>query len=134
MSSEEFSCQRVQSQTCLSYAECSRKSHVRKMYEILNKQVNFTQYIGTCKSAYTKGYALNWVLTRLWRINQEIIIYYMKLYQFDWCWLRCSCSIMLLQSFPAHGHRILDTRGYSSLEWMIIVVLIRRVIYWLYRI
>ena len=22
-----------------------------------------TQYIGTCKSAYTKGYALNWVLT-----------------------------------------------------------------------
>ena len=29
------------------------------MYEILNKQVKFTQYIGTCKSAYTKGYALN---------------------------------------------------------------------------
>ena len=61
LSSEEFSCQRVQSQTCLSYAECSRKSHVCKMYEILNKQVKFltTQYIGTCKSAYTKGYALN---------------------------------------------------------------------------
>ena len=61
LSSEEFSCQRVQSQTCLSYAECSRKSHVCKMYEILNKQVKFltSQYIGTCKSAYTKGYALN---------------------------------------------------------------------------
>ena len=33
LSSEEFSCQREQSQTCLSYAECSRKSHVCKMYE-----------------------------------------------------------------------------------------------------
>ena len=33
----------------------------QKMYEIVNKQVKFltTQYIGTCKSAYTKGYALN---------------------------------------------------------------------------
>ena len=31
------------------------------IYEILNKQVKFltSQYIGTCKSAYTKGYALN---------------------------------------------------------------------------
>lgn len=31
------------------------------MYEILNKQVNYltSQYVGTCKSAYTKGYALN---------------------------------------------------------------------------
>ncbi len=31
------------------------------MYVILNKQVIFltSQYIGTCKSAYTKGYALN---------------------------------------------------------------------------
>ena len=31
------------------------------MYEIVNKQVNFltSQYVGTCKSAYTKGYALN---------------------------------------------------------------------------
>ena len=31
------------------------------MYEIVNKQVNFfkSQYIGTCKSAYTKGNALN---------------------------------------------------------------------------
>ena len=61
LSSEEFSCQREQNQTCLSYAECSRKSHVCKMYEILNKQVKIltSQYIGTCKSAYTKGYALN---------------------------------------------------------------------------
>ena len=59
MRPDKFSCQRVQSQTCLSYAECSRKSLACKMYEILNKQVKFTQYIGTCKSAYTKGYALN---------------------------------------------------------------------------
>ena len=29
-----------------------------KKYEILNKQVKFTQHIGTCKSAYTNGYAL----------------------------------------------------------------------------
>ena len=31
------------------------------MYEIVNKQVKFltSQYIGTCKSAYTKGDALN---------------------------------------------------------------------------
>ena len=35
------------------------------MYVIVNKQVKFliSQYIGTCKSAYTNGYALNWVLT-----------------------------------------------------------------------
>ena len=65
MSSEEFSCKRAQSQTCLNYAECSRKSLVCKMYEIVNKQVKFltSQCIGTCKSAYTNGYALNWVLT-----------------------------------------------------------------------
>ncbi len=33
----------------------------KKMYEIVNKQVKFltSQYVGTCKSAYTKGYALN---------------------------------------------------------------------------
>ena len=51
--SEEFSCQREQSQTCLSYAECSRKSLACKIYEILNKQVKFltTQYKGTCKNA-----------------------------------------------------------------------------------
>ena len=61
LSSEEFSYQRVQSQTYLSYAECSRKSLVCKMYVIVNKQVKFltSQYVGTCKSAYTKGYALN---------------------------------------------------------------------------
>ena len=31
------------------------------MFEMLNKQVEIltSQYIGTCKSAYTKGYALN---------------------------------------------------------------------------
>lgn len=32
------------------------------MYEIINKQVNFTQYIDTCKSAYIKVYALNFAL------------------------------------------------------------------------
>ena len=33
----------------------------KKVYVIVNKQVKFltSQYIGTCKSAYTKGYALN---------------------------------------------------------------------------
>lgn len=33
----------------------------KKMYKISNKYVKFliSQYIGTCKSAYTKGYALN---------------------------------------------------------------------------
>ena len=61
LSNEEFSCKREQSQTCLSYAECSRKSLVCKMYEIVNKHVKIltSQCIGTCKSAYTKGYALN---------------------------------------------------------------------------
>ena len=31
------------------------------MFEMLNKQVEIltSQYIGTCKSAYTKSYALN---------------------------------------------------------------------------
>ena len=40
-------------------------SRAKKMYEIVNKQVKFltSQYVGTCKSAYTKGCALNWVLT-----------------------------------------------------------------------
>ena len=57
MSSEEFSCKRVQSQTCLSNAECRRKSLVCKMYVIVNKQVKFliSQYIGTCKSAYKRA-------------------------------------------------------------------------------
>lgn len=33
----------------------------KKMYEIVKKQMKIltSQYIGTCKSAYTKGYALN---------------------------------------------------------------------------
>ena len=59
--SEELSCQREQSQTCLSCAECSRKSYVCIMSKIVNKQVKIltSQYIGICKSAYTKGYALN---------------------------------------------------------------------------
>ena len=56
MRPDKFSCQRVQSQTCLSYAECSRKSHVCKMYGIVNKQVKFltSQYVGTCKRAGAK--------------------------------------------------------------------------------
>ena len=33
--------------------------HGEKMHEIVNKQVKITQCIGTCKSVYTKGYALN---------------------------------------------------------------------------
>ena len=34
---------------------------MQKTYLIVNKQVKFltSQYIGTCKSAYTEGYALN---------------------------------------------------------------------------
>ena len=41
------------------------------MYEIVNKQVKFltSQHIGTWKSAYTKGYALNWALTEGWKIG-----------------------------------------------------------------
>ena len=31
----------------------------KKMYEVVNKHVKFTQCIGTFASAYTKGYALN---------------------------------------------------------------------------
>lgn len=33
----------------------------KKMHEILNKQMGFltSQYVGTCKSANTKGHALN---------------------------------------------------------------------------
>ena len=61
MQPDKFSCQREQSQTYLSYAEYSRKSLVCKMYVIVNKQVRklTPQYIGTCKSAYAKGYVLN---------------------------------------------------------------------------
>ena len=52
-----------------SWAESSlfELSHGEKKYEILNKQVKIltSQYIGTCKSAYTKCYALNWALTKV---------------------------------------------------------------------
>ncbi len=47
----------------MSKASLLELSHGEKKYEILNKQMKFltSQYIGTgtCKSAYTKGYALN---------------------------------------------------------------------------
>lgn len=38
---------------------------MNKMYEIVKKASEnlITQCIGTCKSAYTKGYVLNWALT-----------------------------------------------------------------------
>lgn len=48
-----FSISHEQSQACLNYAMA------RKSMKILNKQMKFTQYIGTCIFAYTKGYALN---------------------------------------------------------------------------
>ena len=49
----------------MSKASLLEPCYGEKKYEIVNKQVKFltTQYIGTCKSAYTKGYALNRVLT-----------------------------------------------------------------------
>ena len=49
----------------MSKASLLELCHGEKKYEIVNKQVKFltSQYVGTCKSAYTKGYALNWVLT-----------------------------------------------------------------------
>ena len=52
---EAFSISHEQSQACLNYAMA------RKSMKIVNKQVKIltSQYIGTCKSAYTKGYALN---------------------------------------------------------------------------
>ena len=45
----------------MSKASLLELCHGKKMYEIVNKQVKFliSQYIGTCKSAHTKGYALN---------------------------------------------------------------------------
>ena len=45
----------------MSKASLLELCHAEKMYEIVNKQVNFltSQYIGTYKSAYTKGHALN---------------------------------------------------------------------------
>ena len=52
---EAFSISHEQSQACLNFAMA------RKSMKILNKQVIFliSQYIGTCKRDYTKGYALN---------------------------------------------------------------------------
>ncbi len=49
----------------MSKASLLELCHGEKKYVILNKQVKYltSQYIGTCKSAYTKGYALNRVLT-----------------------------------------------------------------------
>ena len=45
----------------MSKASLPELCHGEKKYVIVNKQVKFltSQYIGTCKSAYTKGYALN---------------------------------------------------------------------------
>ena len=45
----------------MSKASLLELCHGEKKYEILNKQVKFltSQYICTCKSAYTKGYAIN---------------------------------------------------------------------------
>ena len=61
LSSEEFSCQRVQSQTCLSYAECSRKSHVCKMYVMVNKQVKFLTAFSSSQVHRAKlAFAMSW--------------------------------------------------------------------------
>mgnify|MGYP004516341567 len=45
----------------MSKASLLELCHGEKKYVILNKQLKVltTQYIATCKSAYTKGYALN---------------------------------------------------------------------------
>ena len=45
----------------MSKASLLELCHGEKKYGILNKLAKFltSQYIGTCKSAYTKGYALN---------------------------------------------------------------------------
>ena len=45
----------------MSKASLLELCHGEKKYVILNKQVKFltTQHISTCKSVYTKGYALN---------------------------------------------------------------------------
>ena len=45
----------------MSKASLLELCHGEKKYVILNKQMKIltSQYIGTCKSAYTKGYALN---------------------------------------------------------------------------
>ena len=45
----------------MSKASLLELCHGEKKYERLNKQVKLltSQYIGTCKSAYTSDYALN---------------------------------------------------------------------------
>ena len=45
----------------MSKASLLELSHGVKKYKILNKQVKIltSQYIGTCKSAYTKCYVIN---------------------------------------------------------------------------
>ena len=63
LSSEEFSCQRVQSQICLSYAECSRKSLVCKMYEILNKQEFFFNNVSVKPNEQNKA-CFSYVMAR----------------------------------------------------------------------
>ena len=67
---DKFSCQRVQSQTCLSYAECSRKSLVCKMYEIVNKQVKFLTAFPSSQMSRAKL-----ALTMSWRGNVSNSIY-----------------------------------------------------------
>ena len=44
-----------------NYESLRSDCRAKKMHVIVNKQVKFltSQYIGTCKSAYTKAYALN---------------------------------------------------------------------------
>ena len=44
---------------------------------IVNKHVDFLkfQYVGTCKSAYIKGYALNWALTCELRFDECVRLY-----------------------------------------------------------
>ena len=45
----------------MSKASLLELCHGEKKYKIVNKQVKIltSQHIGTCKSAYTKGYATN---------------------------------------------------------------------------
>ena len=67
---DKFSCKRVQSQTCLSYAECSRKSHVCKMYVMVNKQVKFLTAFPSSQMSRAKI-----ALTMSWRGNVSNSIY-----------------------------------------------------------
>ena len=60
----------VYSQTCLSYAECSRESLVGKMYEIVNKQVKFLTAFPSSQMSRAKL-----ALTMSWRGNVSNSIY-----------------------------------------------------------